>query len=784
MIKISAIIIGLSLPCFSQSNPTSSSVMDFSGGLNTLSAPIYLPINESPNLMNVVIDEPLGALTQRKGYTLCGHIPSGLTATNLYEFSKTDGSKSLIVTDNITIWSTPDCSQWQTIVTGLNQLFIPRFTTANDKLWIVNGSTWTSTWDGSTLVYLNGVSTPLAPKGRYITFWKNRIWIASPTTDPSAVSFNSLTDSLGNILDPTTSTDAWLSTNLIYFGKNDGSPIYGLFGYRDNLMVFKERSLWRLLWESELNLQVIKAVSTIGSKFQDSIVEMDDGTLRYVGIDGIYAYNGTVRLRMSTKITPTFYSFKQPTRNEQSKIWDTPIDFIAGTFLNSSTTSVGVALSTDYFGTNANIGSEQCVTGGANSVGWVASASGGAESPSIALCSVFMPTRWGVWNVNSVNVNESVNCLNAVVYVRKSSDDSMVSSFTITNSVNTSTVSLVYGTSYYIIGNQTGAGCIDYLKSPIFSNINTIVIQGQTRNVGITPNISNQIHVDVKNMYRPSGTYTTQITTATGLSQWGIFDTAEATNGQTLTYDIRTATSVYNIGLKSYRSISPGSIISTNTAEIYSQIRANLATTDNSKTPIIDRLSIGWITGDTSISTIKGLVYKSRYWLTGSTQPSNAYNDTTLVESRPPLGSYTLFNIPISAMTLWSGNLYAAISSTDTIVRLDNGTNDNGVAISSFWESKDQIYDNPVKYKSINYGLLDYAGIPTTLSVMLSPDSGNTWQSRDVVIPSGPRSTSKLNYDANMSQAFRTRIQHSILDATYQIYGVHTIGSITDFIGQ
>src|SRR5512137_1866765 len=86
--------------------PTSSSIMDFSGGLNTYAAPIYLKLNESPNLMNVVIDEPLGALIQRNGYLHCGHVPSGRTATNLYEYAKFNGSKNLIVTDNETIWTT------------------------------------------------------------------------------------------------------------------------------------------------------------------------------------------------------------------------------------------------------------------------------------------------------------------------------------------------------------------------------------------------------------------------------------------------------------------------------------------------------------------------------------------------------------------------------------------------------------------------------------------------------------------------------------------------------
>jgi hypothetical protein len=90
-------------------SPIVTNYRDFSGGLNTFSAPMSLAPNESPDLMNVVIDEPLGALTQRKGYSSCGNTPSGNTATNLYEYSKNDGSRNLIVTDNTTVWQTGDC---------------------------------------------------------------------------------------------------------------------------------------------------------------------------------------------------------------------------------------------------------------------------------------------------------------------------------------------------------------------------------------------------------------------------------------------------------------------------------------------------------------------------------------------------------------------------------------------------------------------------------------------------------------------------------------------------
>ena len=130
--------------------PVSASFLDFSGGLNDYQAPMYIPKNESPDLLNVVIDEPMGALTQRKGYQSCGNTPSGNTATALYEYVTNDGARHRIVSDNVTVWATADCVTYSTITTGLSSFYTPRFATINNRLWIVNGSTYPYVWDTNT----------------------------------------------------------------------------------------------------------------------------------------------------------------------------------------------------------------------------------------------------------------------------------------------------------------------------------------------------------------------------------------------------------------------------------------------------------------------------------------------------------------------------------------------------------------------------------------------------------------------------------------------------------
>jgi hypothetical protein len=149
--------------------PVGVAYRDFSGGLNNFAASVSLTPNESPKLLNVVIDEPPGALTQRNGYLTCGQIPSGNTATNLYEFSRNDGSRNLIATDNNAIWATSDCTNWVLISTGLPSTSLPRFATINNNLWIVNGHERPIVWNGVSTSTLNGANgMPLAPIAKYI----------------------------------------------------------------------------------------------------------------------------------------------------------------------------------------------------------------------------------------------------------------------------------------------------------------------------------------------------------------------------------------------------------------------------------------------------------------------------------------------------------------------------------------------------------------------------------------------------------------------------------------
>jgi hypothetical protein len=796
--------------------PAASSFRDFTGGLNTYSASVALQPNESPNLMNVQIDDIPGALTQRKGYLSCGNTPSGNTATSLYEYSKNDGSRNLIVSDNITIWQTPDCVQFSTVATGLGELNLPRFATIQDKLWIVNGSTYPIVWDGTTATALDGSISgrPLAPKGKLITYWKSRVWIGNTATSPSGLYFSTLVDSLGNSLDPATSTAAWSNTaNLIYFNRDDGSPLYGIKVYRDNLYAFKETGILRLVFESEYTangITVTKTATTIGSKFQESIVEMDDGLLRFVGRDGVYAFDGSMVKRISTKWTPTFYTIKQPSKSEQYKLWDSDVEWGAGYFGSTNISEIPGSISLDIDTTTTGK-LEADFSYGTLSSTWTA------------------PTGMGLCTITSQKMDCNAPGKGAYkASIRAYGVWSDTMSFTATNGMAFDFISLsptmgqygyrvyspsniiylqkyVGGTGYNLCDSgvivvpnpvaikvtrdKNGVFNLYYNSTLACSVTDTTYSSSSYLMLGNISGLAGNVYFDnIRSPgYMQRGEFTSQISTATGLTVWKTFDTDQSLNGQTISYEIKTATSVYNIAGTAYRAITPGAVVSSGT-QVYAQWKANFSTTDNGVTPILNSASIGWTTGDSTKSPVTAVGYKSRYWMSASTIIGNNFNDFTMVESKSPLGTHTRFDLPLSAMVIWNNNLYGAIGNTSKIARLDFGDTDDGATISSYWDSRDDIFDNPILYKSINRQIADYASVPSNsgLQIGLSPDMGSTWQYQTINTNNNPvliRNTSVLNFDAVRALQFRSRVLNTTPGIGFTLYGLHSFGTLSDYFG-
>jgi len=675
---------------------------DFSGGMvDSVDASALQP-NQSPNLQNVLVDDPVGSLKPRKGYAQCGATPSGSQATALYEYTKSDGSRKLIVSDNTSVWETGDCVSYSTITTGLTSTSRPSMSIVRDKLWVVNGSTYPFTWNGTTKVSLDGTGTspnPGPPQCRYIEFWRERVWCARTNTNPSSVAFSALTDSAGGDLNPSTGTAAWPATNVFYIDQEGGSAITGLKAFKDRLYVFKNNGIWEIEFTSDFDNGVKKTFSSVGARFNTAIVELD-GVLYFAGQDGIYAFDGSRSVRISDSISNTYKSVNQLLSNELFNLWTENADFSAGT-LSSTTVSNGeVTLSLQP----TLIDNGNFETGTFSSWSTYATGSGSftiTNSPSLS------------------------NSYSARVYSTCTATDPGTQELNIYNTAGTTVATIsswsrLYSTTTVDTSGYEGSviqlhfrGAKDSANTAdIWSTTFTARSQFTFTSIGWTCSSDGKVgwqNIDyfLGNEYVSSGTITSSAFNAVTVSTWSTFDATSANNGGSISYQYRTATSEGGLAAQSWNDITPGSIINSSVDRTWIQWKAVLTpNAAQTQTPQLQEVSVSYFQGGDASKAIFMAAQDNRLWVAVSTG-SSSHNNMVLVKSKNAT-AWTRYDIPLGPMTHFNDAFYGASSTSSLVYHLENGTNDNGTAIEWYWQSRDEMFGLPNNKKALLELTLDF----------------------------------------------------------------------------
>lgn len=314
-------------------------LIDKWGTLNTVASPGKLPDGHSPNNQNVWMDEKPGSVVTANGYRKLGTLPSNLPPKGFLEFAKSsDGTRKLVVTDGITIYWTTDYVNFTTITTGLSQYFQLRAAVIRDKVWFTNGSDPVMTWDGTTLTTLDGTaSTPNVPRGKFISYHDERVWLFGISGDTSALRFSELTDTSGTEIAPD-NANAWPTDNELQISEADADAGTGMFLYRGYLYCSKQYSIWRVTGYDVYTYSRTKTRASTGTRFQESI-QILDNLVHFIGVDGLYTFNGEDATRISDIIDPSsadpgvfaFRNLQQQLLNNQFWTVTDTGDFDAGT---------------------------------------------------------------------------------------------------------------------------------------------------------------------------------------------------------------------------------------------------------------------------------------------------------------------------------------------------------------------------------------------------------------------------------------------------------------------
>lgn len=288
-------------------------IPNFLGGINRQVNEFLLKPNEAKNAQNCKIDD--GSLSSCNGF-----IPYSTAAVNsnigtLIAFYK-DGIGQLLIAAGGNIYKL-DGNSFTQIASGFTSNYFDyiNFKVENDMLIFGNGINNTMVYDGTSFRDLkhDGKSsadseTNKAPKLSMIELHYERVWGAGDAANPDRVYFS--TSNVNGFdpddwTSPTTEGEANQHGGFIECPTFDGGKIIGLKVIFNDVLIFKNKNIFKIFGTYPGNYEKVQVYSTKGAIADKSIVTANNIAF-FMSTDGIYAYNGTSTDIISEKIKDVF----------------------------------------------------------------------------------------------------------------------------------------------------------------------------------------------------------------------------------------------------------------------------------------------------------------------------------------------------------------------------------------------------------------------------------------------------------------------------------------------
>lgn len=276
--------------------------VDYFAGIDTTSdpsssSPDGMLEQASPDTLNTVFDK-VQSVASRKGYTKL--LTTSLTnfIGGMYSLYQSSGAKQLVYGSGQNLYKYNNAGG-STTLTGNPAIFTPNqqwdFDELLDNMYGANGT--------DPLIQYTGTSYSIANAGvtaQYIKIHKNRVYAANK---------NSSTIYFSDAGQPT----SFPANNFIAINTNDGQNITGIDDILDNLVIFKDESVWILTGEplgagnttTIGNLQLKQANSPVGCSAFRTVQKVGQ-TLFFVHYSGIYMLQNTSVVLISSFLKSTF----------------------------------------------------------------------------------------------------------------------------------------------------------------------------------------------------------------------------------------------------------------------------------------------------------------------------------------------------------------------------------------------------------------------------------------------------------------------------------------------
>ena len=149
--------------------------------------------------------------------------------------------------------------------------------------------------------------TTYAPKGRFIELHYDRLWVAGDNENPDRVYFSTAGVNGADIEDwtsPIEEAEANQHGGFIDVRSYDGGKIIGLKVIFNAVVIFKNKTAYKVFGNSPDNYELVQLFSSSGAIADKSICVGNNGAY-FLNNDGIYFYDGTNTNLISQKIKNT-----------------------------------------------------------------------------------------------------------------------------------------------------------------------------------------------------------------------------------------------------------------------------------------------------------------------------------------------------------------------------------------------------------------------------------------------------------------------------------------------
>lgn len=741
---------------------------DFSGGLLTSYPGDKIPLNYSPNLRNVFIDE--GRIRQINGFTRVGSTNTLQKVTGIFPFIQEDGEVRFVVTDSSVALETTNFNSYVFISSALNTGTLLRCIQVRNKMWCSNGSDSVFTWDRTSRVKLDGTNgTPNVTKFKYMTYWQNRVFGLNTPADASALSWSDVKSTAGAQIAPDHFL-AWPAGNTLSVGQGDGQTGNGTWVQDGQLRICKDKSLYTIYGTNSSSYFDRKDDSQVGCISHDSIAILD-GRSYLFGNDGIYEN----RQRITDDIQDEVSAVEKASVKTVQNLWETQSDFGRGDFTYGSTATPSGVLTIQTDGQYSNIvQSTEPTTDVLQRIDSSVSLIQGIYASSMTLPPsfagyVFTFEMWG-------------RCLNSGCPIEIDFNNTRTGE----QEVLTKTIPVTADfrrTTWTFLSEGNGSKVTVTQKDINEGNILLRV----TRPVPYTTEIYDfytATNVGKSTLFLAptlSAQFTSEVSTLAMVTAWGNFESVGNTNGGQIAYAIRTSTSAVNITTQAWASITPGVRINAPTINNYVQWAATVTSVSSfTNTTNIDNVSIAHIEGAGALNRPFAIDWGNRIYVAVATETSGNFSILYVkskITNKNPHAWMPIYGINIRSFAKdASETFYGGSASSGVFYRLDYGTNFDGQAIESVYETPNLIMDSPYRNKYIfNYLVSGEREASNSILIGTSSEGGSFSETTLSVDGSGTFREMIEGVTNSGAKNIRLRLRHNSLDKSMSVDDIRVL---------